>query len=61
MVVINDCNGNLILENDINPLIVKEFKNWIGLSWVSKLAIEKPSLNSEEHLFQVEIIELIEK
>ena len=27
MVVINDCNGNLILENDINPLIVKEFKN----------------------------------
>ena len=27
MVVINDCNGKLILENDINPLIVKEFKN----------------------------------
>ena len=27
MVVIKDCNGNLILENDINPLIVKEFKN----------------------------------
>jgi len=27
MVVIKDCNGNLILENDISPLIIKEFKN----------------------------------
>ena len=27
MVIIKDNQGNIIEENDINPLIVKEFKN----------------------------------